>query len=115
VARNRIFLLSLIAVTLLGVNALAQAPSDGLPGLKSTFVGSALTCSAPQAPQTEKLMVPAAVARRAKLKARLLNLLHLSLYDDVKGIVNPSREKEISDLAGKLKKDKEWESPAFHH
>ena len=114
-ARNRIFLLILIAVTLLGADALAQAPSDGLPGFKTTFVGSSLTCSTPQSAQTEKLTVPAAVARRAKLKARLLNLLHLSLYDDVKGIVNPSREKEISDLAGKLKKDKEWEGILLGH
>jgi len=50
--------------------------------------------------------VPQPFVKRAKLKARLLNLLHQSLYDDSKGIVNATREKEIVDLAKKLKDDK---------
>lgn len=111
-ARNSVCLLTCVWLAVLCVDALAQAPSDGLPGFKTSFVGSSLACSSPQ---TERFKVPAAIATRAKLKAKLLNLLHLSLSDDAKGIVNPSREKEIADLAGKLKKDKEWESMALRH
>jgi len=44
------------------------------------------------------------LADRARLKVRLVNLLRLSLFDDAKGIVNIEREKEIKQLASKLKK-----------
>jgi hypothetical protein len=40
---------------------------------------------------------------RSKLKVKLLNLLHDSLYDDENGIVNIKREDEIKKLANKLK------------
>ena len=109
--RNRVCFVTCVWLAFVCVDALAQTPSDGL-GFKASFSGSSLACSSPQ---TERFKVPAAIATRAKLKARLLNLLHLSLSDDAKGIVNPSREKEIADLAGKLKKDKEWESMALRH
>ena len=95
-----------LACTLFGLQAMGQISGDPQPGLKAPFVGSALTCS--QSSQSEKLVVPKGVARRAQLKARLLNLLHESLHDDSKGIVNPVREKEIANLASKLKKEKQW-------
>jgi NhaP-type Na+/H+ or K+/H+ antiporter len=64
----------------------------------AALTGSALTCSAPQL-----LRVPAPIVERAKIKARLMNLLRESLFDDAKGIVNIAREKEIRKLASKLK------------
>jgi hypothetical protein len=64
-----------------------------------------LTCSSPDK-QPERVIVLQPLAKRTKLKARLLNLLHQSLYDDSKGIVNVGREKEIVDLAKKLKDEK---------
>lgn len=98
-----------IAVTLaaafLSVQAMGQASGDSLPGIKASLVGSAVTCSQPEKP-TERITVPQRLARKARLKARLLGLLHESLYDDSKGIVNVTREKEITDLAKKLKDDK---------
>ena len=57
-----------------------------------------MTCSEPQ-----KLLIAQPFAERAKLKVRLLNALRESLYDDAKGIVNIAREKEIKELANKLK------------
>jgi hypothetical protein len=44
---------------------------------------------------------------RAKLKARLITLLRESLYDDAKGIVNIPREREIKNIANKLRSDQE--------
>jgi hypothetical protein len=82
-----------------------QAAGDSHPDFKASFLGSALTCSSPEK-QTEKFTVPPSLAKRARLKARLLNLLHESLYDDSKGIVNLSREKEITNLAKKLKDER---------
>ena len=69
------------------------------------MLGSSLTCSQTQA--TTQVVVPQAVAKRAKLKARILNLLRDSIYDDAKGVVNVSRDKEISTLVKKLDKGKE--------
>ena len=70
------------------------------PGLQASYVGDHLSCSRP-----ETLRIPDGMARKAKLKARLLNLLRDSLYDDAKGVVNTGREKEIRKLASELKKD----------
>jgi hypothetical protein len=53
-----------------------------------------------------KLLISEPFSERAKLNARLLDLLHESLYDDAKGIANVARDKEIRKLAGKLKNDK---------
>ena len=64
----------------------------------AALTGSALTCSS-----SELLRVPAPVMERARIKARLINLLRESLFDDAKGIVNIAREKEIRKLASKLK------------
>jgi len=44
---------------------------------------------------------------RVRLKARLTTLLRESLYDDAKGIVNIPREKEIKNIANKLRSDRE--------
>ena len=94
-----------LAAAFSSVQAVGQAAGDSHPGFKASFLGSALTCSSPEK-QTEKLTIPPSLAKRAKLKARLLNLLHDSLYDDSKGIVNLTREKEITNLAKKLKDER---------
>jgi NhaP-type Na+/H+ or K+/H+ antiporter len=102
VANIRFALLTVaLASTLFSVQATAQALRDPQPDLAATFVGRALTCSEPQ-----KLVISQPFAERAKVKARLYNLLRESLYDDAKGIVNIAREKEIKHLASKLKGDK---------
>jgi hypothetical protein len=102
VANLRFVLLTVaLASTLFSVQATAQALRDPQPDLAASFVGKALTCSEPQ-----KLTISRPFAERAKLKARLYNILRESLYDDAKGIVNIAREKEIKDLANKLKNDK---------
>lgn len=87
----------------LGLPALGQVLGDAHTDFKASFVGSALACSQP-----EKLTIPKSVIERAKLKARLLNLLRDSIYDDAKGIVNTAREREIADVASKLKQEKAW-------
>jgi len=94
-----------LAAASFGVQAMGQASGDPHPGLKASLLGSAVTCSQPEK-QIERITIPQRLARRARLKARLLSLLHESLYDDSKGIVNVTREKEITDLAKKLKDDK---------
>ncbi|HVI11099.1 MAG TPA: hypothetical protein VND65_22645 [Candidatus Binatia bacterium] len=79
---------------------LAEPPGKSDLDRSLAFRGSALTCVQPQTFQ-----VPRSVADRAKVKARLINLLRESLYDDAKGVVNIAREKEIRKLASKLKRD----------
>jgi hypothetical protein len=69
--------------------------------IQASLVGSALTCS--QIPPA--IRVPPPLVERAKVKARLANLLRDSLYDDTKGIVNIAREKEIRRLANKLRRE----------
>jgi hypothetical protein len=106
VAKSIVTLVALaLAAAFLSVQAVGQAPAASHPDFKASFLGSALTCS-PLEKQTERVTVPQPFAKRAKLKARLLNLLHESLYDDSKGIVNVTREKEIANLAKKLKDEK---------
>jgi hypothetical protein len=90
-----------LASTLFSVQATGQALRDPKFDLAAPFVGRPLTCSPPQ-----KLLVSQPFAERAKLKARLYNLLRESLYDDAKGVVNIAREKEIKDLASKLRTEK---------
>jgi len=102
VANIRFALLTLaLASAFFSVQATAQALRDPQPDLATAFGGRALTCSEPQ-----KLLISKPFAERAKLKARLYNVLRESLYDDAKGIVNIAREKEIKDLANKLKNEK---------
>jgi hypothetical protein len=85
------------------LQAMGQAAGDLHPDFKTSFVGSTVTCSQP-----EKLTSPKSIAKRARLKADLPNLLRESIYDDSKGIVNPAREKEIANIADKLKKERAW-------
>ncbi len=90
-----------LAGALVTAPAVAQTPGELQFDRPTPFAGGALTCS-----PSQTLVVPKAVAGRAKLKVRLLNLLRESLYDDAKGIVNIAREKEIKKLANKLKSDR---------
>jgi hypothetical protein len=103
VAKTGIGTLSVVlAFLLFALHATGQMPREPLPGIAAPFVGSPLTCSSSE---KERIVVPQPLAARAKLKSQLINLLHESLYDDAKGIVNIDREKEIKKLANKLKKD----------
>jgi hypothetical protein len=104
VAKSIVTLVAL-ALAVFSVQAMGQAPADSHPDFKASFLGSALTCST-SSKQPERVTVLQPFVKRAKLKARLLNLLHESLYDDSKGIVNLTREKEIANLAKKLKDEK---------
>jgi hypothetical protein len=103
VAKRYFLLLPIVFVAAL---AGAQSPAAIMgrpdPDLGASFVGSPLTCSQPSV-----IAVPSRFAPRAKLKARLINLLRESLYDDAKGIVNVQREKEIKNIANKLRNDSE--------
>ena len=92
------FLLPVILGSALASAQLGALAGPAEPDFKNAFVRSPLTCSQPST-----IVVPVAVADRAKVKARLLNLLRDSLYDDAKGIVNTAREKEIKRLASKLR------------
>ena len=56
--------------------------------------------------RTTKLVISKPFAERAKLKERPYNALRESLFDDAKGIVNIAREKEIKELANRLKNEK---------
>lgn len=98
VKRSFILLPVVLGSALAGAQVLNQISGGPGPDLKTPYVGSALTCSQPST-----IVVPRPILERAKLKARLLTLLHDSLYDDAKGIVNIEREKEIRKLANKLK------------
>jgi hypothetical protein len=102
VKRSFILLPIVLGSALAGAQVLSQISGDPGSDLKTPYVGSALTCSQPST-----IVVPRPLLERAKLKARLLTLLHDSLYDDAKGIVNIEREKEIRKLANKLKSDRE--------
>jgi len=99
VAKGSLVLLSVVLASAL---ASAQVPGGILgrsePDLNTAYVGSTLTCS-----PSYTIVVPRPLLERAKLKARLAALLRESLYDDAKGIVNMPREKEIRELASKLR------------
>jgi len=104
VARLRFVLLAVaLASTLFSVQATAQALRDPNFDLPASLVGSTLKCSNPE---NVRIRIPKPFAERAKLKARLYNLLRESLYDDSKGILDMKREQEIRDLADKLKQVK---------
>jgi hypothetical protein len=102
VKRSFILLPVVLGSALAGAQVLSQISEGPGSDLKTPYVGSALTCSQPST-----LVVPRPLLERAKLKARLLNLLHDSLYDDARGVVNIEREKEIRKLANKLKDSRE--------
>ncbi|MCU1302232.1 MAG: hypothetical protein JWQ87_2516 [Candidatus Sulfotelmatobacter sp.] len=94
-----ILLLIVLASALAGAQVLGQTPGGPEPDFKNAFVGSSVACSQP----SHTIFVPRLVAERAKIKARLLNLLRDSLYDDARGVVNIARENEIKKLANKLR------------
>jgi hypothetical protein len=104
VAKASFILLVVLASTIVSAQVLGPASGGSEPSLKTPLLGSSLTCSQPQ-PRTVR--VPRTVLKRSLLKAKLLNLLHDSLYDDENGIVNIAREKEIKKLADKLRSDKD--------
>ena len=89
----------ILASAFASAQVLGQAPVEPDSDIRNAFSGSSLTCSEPG-----KIVVPLRLADRARLKVRLVNLLRLSLFDDAKGVVNVQREKEIKQLANKLKK-----------
>jgi hypothetical protein len=97
--RNFVLLPVVLAFALAGTSMFGQAPGGQEPDFKKAYFGGSLACS--QQP-LHTIYVPRPVAERAKLKARLLNLLRDSLFDDAKGIVNIARESEIRKLASKL-------------
>jgi hypothetical protein len=96
--RNFVLLPVILASALAGAQVLGQATGGQEPDPQNAYTGSPLTCS-----QIHTVYVPRPVAERAKIKARLLNLLRDSLFDDAKGVVNMARENEIKKLASKLK------------
>ena len=99
-AKRSVLLLPFILASALAGAQVLGTPSGGQePDLTNAFLGSSLACSQ----QAHTIYVPRPVAERAKVKARLLNLLRDSLYDDAKGVVNIARENEIKKLANKLK------------
>jgi hypothetical protein len=100
VLKKSVLLLPVVLVSAFaGAQVLGQASGGSDSDLQNAFSGSSLTCSEPG-----RIVVPLRLAERARLKVRLVNLLRLSLFDDAKGIVNIEREKEIKQLANKLKK-----------
>ena len=104
-AKASFILLPLIlASTIVSAQVLGPASGGSEPGLKTPLLGSSLTCAQPQ---PHAVHVPRAILERSKLKAKLLNLLHDSLYDDENGIVNVKREEEIKKLANQLKNDRD--------
>jgi len=103
VAITKLVLAVALASALLCARALAQVQTAALPADATPFVGTTLVCSQPR--PAEKIIVPSSHATRDTLRARLLNLLRESLYDDAKGIVNIAREREIKKLANKIRKE----------
>jgi hypothetical protein len=107
--KNNLKLLALaLAFAFINANVMGQASTSAsadTQSSRSSLVGSTLTCS--ETPTAPKIRVPMPLVDRAKLKARLANLLRDSLYDDAQGIVNIAREKEIKKLANKLGRGKE--------
>jgi hypothetical protein len=104
VPRIRFTLLAVaLASTLFSVQATAQALREPNLDLAAPLVGGNLKCTIPD---TVHVHIPQPFAARAKLKARLYNLLRESIFDDAKGLVDMKREKEIKDLASKLRSAK---------
>ncbi len=102
--RKASFLLLSLIVT--AAFAGAQVGEDSRapePNLTNAVPGSALTCSPPR----RTFVVPERLVPRARLKAKLLVLLGDSLFDDTRGVVNITREKEIKKLANKLRNERD--------
>jgi hypothetical protein len=80
---------------------LKKEPPILQPGISQSAVAETSTCSE----QPQVIRVPSSLAIKARVKARLLNLLRTSLFDDAKGVVNVVQEKEIRKLANELRKE----------
>jgi hypothetical protein len=105
VAKSFAALLAMVlASVLVGAQELGPISRESQLNSSLAVSGSPLACSSP-GPQV--LSIPAPVMGRARVKARLINLLRESLYDDAKGVVNITREKEIKNLVSKLRKQDE--------
>ena len=98
-----LFAVALAFVLFAQLQAAAQSIADPRLDLRTPMLGSSLACSQGQT----QIIVPQAAAKRARLKAKLLNLLRDSIYDDAKGVVNVARDREISTLVKKLDKSRE--------
>jgi hypothetical protein len=80
---------------------IGHVPGEALTEPHGSFAGNPFTCS-----ESQKLTIPSSAAKRAKLKAQLMNVLRLSIFDDAKGIVNVTRERQIKELIRKLDHEK---------
>jgi hypothetical protein len=101
--KNLTWLAASLAFALVSAQAVGQISKDSdlNININSGFVGGTLTCTQ----QSSTIHVPRPLVERAKLKARLANLLRESLYDDANGILNIAREREIKKLANKLHRE----------
>jgi hypothetical protein len=86
--RSLVLLLVVLASTLASAQIAGSVLGGSEPDLKTTYVGSALTCS------QHTIVVPGPLLEPAKLKLRLATLLRESLYDDANGIANIARERD---------------------
>ena len=98
-ARKSSWLILGVLAGMLCLPSTSQTLGSPQPGFDLADRRNALTCTRP-----EHLTIPKKLYERAKLKTRLADLLRESLYDDAKGIVNIAREKEIRNLADKVRK-----------
>jgi hypothetical protein len=94
-----------LAFALVSAQAVVQISKDSDLdiNINSSFGGGTLTCI--QQSSTIHVPRPLVLVERAKLKARLANLLRESLYDDANGIVNIAQERETKKLANKLRRE----------
>lgn len=97
-----------VAVGQLGIEqgAIGHVSEEALANPQASFAGNAFAGNVAACSQGEKLQIPKAVVKRARLKAQLMNVLRQSIFDDAKGIVNLARERQIKDLVSKLSKEK---------
>ena len=85
---------------LLIVQSHGQSPKQDVQGFPLYFAGER-----PLACRVDSLHIPRNVFERAQKKARLINLLRESLYDDSAGIINPKRDDEIRKLLNDLRRE----------
>jgi len=103
-AKSSFILPVVLAAAFASTQVLAQASGGPEPAIENAFLGSPQACSQQQSTEeAHTIYIPQRLADRARLKARLLNLLRDSLYDDARGVVDMARENEIKKLANKLK------------
>jgi hypothetical protein len=95
--KSSLLLLVVVSSALAGAQV-GKAPQPVESNFSNALTGSAVSCT-----RQDTFVVPPQVVEKARVKARLLVLLHQSLVDDANGIVNIARESEIRKLANKLK------------